>query len=271
MRYPRGSVQLSECRDIPLLREILHAEFVTHSQLFELMRLRHHERNRKSFNWRVKRLVDAAIVRRRVFRGCVNEFVYSVSQSAANVLLNDGGYCLLGPTRLRSAEFEQNILHSIGLNEIQLTTLRSGSLVRWVSSLEIRSQNELTAFGFAKDYDAVITVRLGQNEVRLAVEYERSPKSTRRYAEIASALSYETHLEKVLYLVSNYDLLRFVCRFFANSKVQVLFGLAKDWHACALDMAVSLGPSVRSCRLRDAICAPNRPTNEAKEAPLTRY
>ncbi len=36
MRYPKDSIQLNQSRDIPLLRQILRSEFVTHSQLFEL-------------------------------------------------------------------------------------------------------------------------------------------------------------------------------------------------------------------------------------------
>ena len=49
MRYPRGSIQLNQSRDLPLLRQILHSEFVTHSQLFEFMKLSHCERSRTSF------------------------------------------------------------------------------------------------------------------------------------------------------------------------------------------------------------------------------
>jgi len=40
--------------------------------------------------------------------------------------------------------------------------------------MEIRSQNELTAFGFAKDYDAIVTVRTDIGERRFALEYERT-------------------------------------------------------------------------------------------------
>jgi len=31
MRYPQGSIQLNQSRDLPLLRQILRSEFVTHS------------------------------------------------------------------------------------------------------------------------------------------------------------------------------------------------------------------------------------------------
>ncbi len=38
MAYPAGCIQLSNERDYPVLRQVLHAGFVTHAQLFELMR-----------------------------------------------------------------------------------------------------------------------------------------------------------------------------------------------------------------------------------------
>jgi hypothetical protein len=44
MRYPKGSIQLNQSRDLPLLRQILRSEFVTHSQLLEFTRLNHYER-----------------------------------------------------------------------------------------------------------------------------------------------------------------------------------------------------------------------------------
>jgi hypothetical protein len=77
-----------------------------------------------------------------------------------------GEYCLVGRARFNGKEVERSVLHAIGLNEIQLIVLRAGVLVRWVGSVEIRSQNELTGFGFAKDYDAVVTVRSGAEELR---------------------------------------------------------------------------------------------------------
>lgn len=39
MAYPTGYIEVNLERDLPLLREVLHAGFVTHAQLFELMQL----------------------------------------------------------------------------------------------------------------------------------------------------------------------------------------------------------------------------------------
>lgn len=253
MRYPKGSLQLSQSRDLPLLRQILRSEFVIHSQLFEFMQLCHYERSRRAFDWRLRRLVDRELVRRQTTANCTGEFVYSVASSAAMLLQGMGEYCLVGRGRFNGREAERSVLHAIGLNEIQLTALRAGLLVRWIGSLEIRSQNELTGFGFAKDYDAVVTVRTETGEQRFALEYERSPKPMCHYRDIAAALVREAHVSHVLYLASNYDLLQFISGFFRESQCRVSFGLVKDWHAQLLEMPVSCWSAARSVRLRETL------------------
>lgn len=253
MRYPKGSLQLNPSRDLPLLRQVLHSEFVTHSQLFEFMRFNHSERSRKSLDWRLRRLVDRGLLRREATHGCTGEFVYSVASTAAALLQGMGEYCLVGRDRFNGKEAERSLLHAIELNEIHLSALRAGLLVRWVSSTEIRSQNELTGFGFAKDYDAVLTVRAEAGEQRFALEYERSPKPIRYYRDIAASLSHEAHVNQVLYLVCNYDLLQFISSFFRNHDCRVYFGLIKDWHRQLLDLAVSCSSSTRRFPFRETL------------------
>jgi hypothetical protein len=256
MRYPKDSLQLNPSRDIPLLRQILHSEFITHSQLFEFVRWNHYERSRKSFDWRVRRLVERALVRRETRPGCTGEFVYSLASRAAILLQGMGEYCLVGRDRFNGKEAERCVLHAIGLNEIHLSLLRRGLLVRWTGSLEIRSQNELTSFGFAKDYDAVVTVRAEAGEQRFALEYERSPKPMRYYREIAASLGREVRVNQLLYLVPNYDLLHFISGFFANCQLRVYFGLVKDWHGELLDMPVSCRRATGCFRFRETLDHP---------------
>ena len=44
----------------------------------------------------------------------------------------------------------------VGFNDVQSPLICSGELIRWKSELEILCLNELTGFGYAKDYDAVM-------------------------------------------------------------------------------------------------------------------
>lgn len=253
MRYPQDSIQLSESRDLPLLRQILRSEFVTHSQLFEFSTLNHYERSRNSFHWRMRRLVGRGLVVRQTLPAGSGETVYSVAGSAATLLQSLGEYCLIGCGRSRAESVSSNALHAIGLNDIQLSALRAEALVRWMGPMEIRSQNELTAFGFAKDYDAIVTVRTDIGERRFALEYERTPKPAKRYRTIAACMSDEVHVNRLLYLVANYDILRFVSGFFADTEFPVFFGLVADWHSHLLEMPVLDGHDKRAFPLRQGL------------------
>jgi hypothetical protein len=255
MRYRKGSIELNPSRDLPLLRQILRSEFVTHAQLFEFMRLNHYERTRKSFEWRLRRLVRHGLVLQRTMPTCRGQQVYSVARSSALLLQGLGDYYLLGRERGNRIGFESSVLHSVELNEIHLTMLRSGVLIRWVPAIEIRSQNELTGFGYAKDYDAIVTVRSDKVEARFALEYERSPKAAKFYRAIAAGIAREQDVDYILYLAPNYDLLRFVSSFFMNAKRPVYFGLVRDWHEQLLDMRVSHCAMSNGLRLRDVLDA----------------
>lgn len=253
MRFPKGSIQLNPSRDLPLLRQILHSEFVTQSQLFEFSQLNHYERSRNSFHWRMRRLVDRGLVLRRTLVAGSGDAVYSVASNAAALLQSMGEYCLVGCGRTDAEKANRIALHAIALNEIHLSALRAGLLVRWMGSMEIRSQNELTAFGFAKDYDAIVTVRTDIGERRFALEYERTLKPAKRYRVIAGSMSREVHVNRLLYLVANCDILRFVSGFFTKTEYPVFFGLLADWHSCLLEMAVFDGLAKRTCPLREAL------------------
>jgi hypothetical protein len=197
--------------------------------------------------------VDRELVRRQTTSNYTGEFVYSVGSSAAVLLQGMGEYCLVGHDRFNGKEAERSVLHAIGLNEIHLSVLRAGLLVRWTGSMEVRSQNELTGFGFAKDYDAVVTVHTEAGEQRFALEYERSAKTIKYYRAVAASLSREPHVNQVLYLVCNYDLLQFVSGFFGTGQCRVFFGLVKDWHDQLLDMPVSCSSTTHCFRFRETL------------------
>lgn len=71
MRYAKNTVVVQAERDIPLLRQVRNSKFVSHIQLFELMRFGGWESSRDSFNWRVRRLLKAKFpfgLRRNLWR-----------------------------------------------------------------------------------------------------------------------------------------------------------------------------------------------------------
>ena len=124
---------------------------------------------------------------------------------------------------------------------------------RWIPATEIRSQNELTTFGYAKDYDAVVEIMCTNGARKFGLEYERSAKAERHYRLIAHRMTQERHLGHVLYLVPNRDLADYVARFFTQRVPRVYFGLVQDWHAQVLEMPVVAVPAHKRISLREGL------------------
>ena len=199
----------------------------------------------------MRRLVHRGLVTQQGVTAGTRDVVYSLADDTAELLQSMGEYCLIGRSGAKNRN--QSVLHAVGLNDIHLSLLRPQLLVRWTSTMQVRSQNELTDYGFAKDYDAVVTVRTEIGEYRFALEYERTPKAMKYYRAIASSVSKEIHLSRVLYLVPNYDLLRFISRFFGKSQCAVFFGLVADWHSQLLEIPVSSTSSKHPVPFREAL------------------
>src|SRR5215469_10133963 len=235
MRYPKGSLDLSITHDYPLLRQIARSRFVTHNQLFEFTRSSTDNHSRSSFNWRLRRLGEHGFVLRHTLASIGGQYVYSISPSGANYLLGKGenaGMC--------AEDGQKNIdlaaQHSIDLNDIQLSLLRAGILVRWVPEIEIRFENELLRCAYAKEYDAMVTMRLEAGNVTVGLEYERTPKMERDYDVIAAKMKDERYLNQFIYLTSTEYVLKLVSWSFRKLDLKVYFGLAEDWHRRLLEM-----------------------------------
>lgn len=235
-----------------MLKQVLRSEFVTQSQLYEFMRLRHQERSRRSFDWRLRRLVHHGLVGRVSVPSFQGERVYSIAPTGAAVLQGLGEYCLFAANRETKNE-QVNVLHALELNDIHLSLLRKEPSARWTYTTEIRSQNQLTSFGYSKEYDAVITVQLAGQTVQLALEYERTPKAKKFYEDIVVLLTREAQVGSLLYIMPNYDLLSYVSGIFAEAKLPVYFGLARDWHSQLLGMTVLDSSARSSVNLRDVL------------------
>jgi hypothetical protein len=237
MRYEKGSIELSASRDHPLLRQVLRCGFVTRDQLFEFLRLDCYERDRESCDWRLRRLVRHGLILKQT-AAAGGRSVYSIGMSAALLLQGLGEYCLIGRRRLDSGNPGTSILHALELNDIQLSLLKAGLGARWTPACEIRSQNVLTSFHYAKDYDAVVTVRVDNVERCFALEYERSAKAKRDYLAVSQLLDKEKRISHLLYLVPNYDLLNYLTGILTPGRVSLWFGIVGDWHAQLLGMPV---------------------------------
>jgi hypothetical protein len=203
------------------------------------MQLEGHGECRRSFNWRLLRLVQHGFVRQQVVPAMAAEQVYSLTAvgSAHTAGMEDRFVTACLPV---GTEAEQlSVLHSVELNHIRLSAARNGVLAGWVSEAEIRSENQLTnppAYG--KVYDALVTVRCNVGDITFALEYERTPKSQDEYRAIALKLQEERRVQIFLYLTTNHHLLRFVSWEFRTLDRRVYFGLVGDWHRQVLQLSV---------------------------------
>jgi len=247
MRYVKGCISLSPEHDYPLLRQVLHSGFVTHRQLFEFMRFNGEanerptstERARRwSFNWRIRRLVAHGLVHRHVVGSAVKEFVYSITAEGTLQLAAAGEGYVGTADRANQDGRELQVAHATELNNIQLSLMRAGRLVRWVSEVEIRSRNAVREFAYAKDYDAMVSVRVEAGDATFALEYERTAKSETDYLKVVEKIDSERHVDRFFYLVSSADVLRFVSWHFRRSSRLVCFGLLAEWYERMLDTDV---------------------------------
>lgn len=229
MRYWKGSIMLSSTRDYPLLRQVLHSGFITHSQLFEFLRLDYCVSSRNAFNNRVLRLVQHGLLIRRE-RPCVNrEAVYSVSEAGALELAGTGEQFVHSSVNDRSSSADRLLHHSLELNDIHLALKRTGSLVYWMPETEVRSRNDLTPYGYWKYYDAVVVVRLAGQDSKFALEYERTPKAARHYAAVCQRIEQETLISHFLYLVPSFDFMWFIAEKLSQCRRAVYIGLVREF------------------------------------------
>jgi len=85
-------IALSETRDYPLLRRVLHSNFVTPAQLYEFMKLDYYAESRNTFNNRLRRLLAHDLLIRHEILTMNRGVVYSISRAGASELVGRGEY-----------------------------------------------------------------------------------------------------------------------------------------------------------------------------------
>jgi hypothetical protein len=256
MRYLKGTIALSETRDYPLLRRVLHSSFITADQLYEFMRLEYCASSRKAFENRMRRLLAHKLLTRHAISAMNRGTVYSISPAGASVMIGRGEFYSQSPGKTEANG--GHMQHALELNDIHLALKRTGMLVRWTPESDIRSRNEFTEIGYVKDYDATVDVRIGGHEHRFALEYERTPKAKRRYEAIRTRIEAETEFRHFLYVAPNNDLLAFLRNQLHHCRRTVHFGLRQDFLANGLNFSVRTNRSPISTAFSDALDGADR-------------
>ena len=238
MRYLKGTTSISEARDIPLLVEVRNSKFISHAQLFELMRFRSLEYCREAFTWRVRRLVRGEYISQMdgdFGRGAI---VYRIARRGLVQLENHCQSAVVLNAETAHLPHPSLIHHSLELNEIRLALAHKNLLLAWKSDIEIASENTISTSPLAKDYDAIVDVWNQDKAARFGLEYERSIKSTQRYERIRKRLESEDVLNPILYLTSADGLARHLADQLATTPKRLAFTTTKAFRESLLDAMV---------------------------------
>ena len=229
MRYPPGTIAISQKSDVPLLQLAYRAGHSTPRQLYEFLHARGlPDQVWKTFHWRVRRLVRHGFLDSEKVDG----LGAVLSLGANGELLLQGREPLVVVERAsRSAANNRRsqIWHDVDLFEIQLALRRAGVVRLWQFETEIRSQNDFTSYGYRKDYDAIVTFAVGERSAEVALEYERTAKSTRVYERICAELNRETRISTFLYLARSVQLQWFLLHGLRKTTQRLYVGMAAEF------------------------------------------
>ena len=225
MRYVPGLIEISENADLPILRLAYRAGHLTMRQLYESLHTSRREWD--SFRWRIRRLA-------------LHEFLDRVKVDGLGTVLSlgkNGELFLQGkePTIVERASRtgwgnrRDQIWHDIDVFNIQMALRRAGVVRLWQFETEIRAENDFTPFGHRKDYDAIVTFAVNGNSAQVALEYERTCKSTREYERICAELNRETRISTFLYLARSPQLQSFLLHGFRMTTRHLFVSTAEEF------------------------------------------
>lgn len=253
MRYLKNSIVIQAERDIPLLRQVRNAKFVSHNQLFDLMRFAGSESSRDSFGWRVRRLLKVGFLSTCTGGLGAEGTVYRVTREGVALLEHHGHFTTVLHSNTKHLPPTAQVLHSLELNEIQLALARQNLLAHWQSEIEIASFNTISCSPYEKDYDAIVDVWLGEKTARFALEYERCLKSYKRYDRIKAALEAERHVDWVLFLTSGTEVLVHLVHELNPVGNKVAFAKASDFEQMLLETSVITARNLGGTHFRELL------------------
>ena len=256
MRYLPGEVVVSPKADLPLLRAIHRAGHVTLHQLYSSIYLQKEKRFWDCLSWRINRLVKGEFLDRTPVPGLKGP-VLSLGENGELYLQGREQFLVERAGRSRGSNRRHQIWHDVELFDIQLALRRAGAVVLWESESEVKAVNDFTTDRYAKDYDAVVTFRSGNRRGKVALEYERTPKSSKQYERIRAEMDHEKKLETFLYLVPNRELHAFLLHTLRHARCRIAVALAAEFvqspHTTPLiDARTSFTHRLEDC-LTDAI------------------
>lgn len=240
MRYYPGSISISDELDRPLLRTVHRAVHLRFEQLYTSFYGAKEKKLWDTLTWRVRRLVEHSLLEHTELIGMKGGVLSLGENGELYLQSHESSLVERGPRKRRTAMRNQ-IWHDVELFDLQLAMRRAGLVAQWESEVEVKAANDFTTYRYAKDYDAVVTLQMGNKRGKLALEYERTPKTSKRYEDILQELNLEKRVGSFLYLVPNRQLHSFLLHALRGAQRRVMIALATEFaenpqKACLMDV-----------------------------------
>ena len=249
MRYRKGCIAISDEHDLPVLLHIRNARAITLNQLCRLLSGEKSGVHRRSVQWRVTRLERADLVSRMTSSQFFRQPIYRITNLGLSYLEMRGQTLISLPSTGRHILNETQAFHALELVETRLALREGGLLQSWQTELEVTSRNLVFYGGASKDYDAIATLRTEETSRRIALEYERTLKSSARYREIRDVLNADKMADAILYLTSSHDVSHVLAIEMRGIKKTIGVALSEDFRRDLLItpiMMISPAPAVIS-------------------------
>jgi len=238
VRYRKGTIVVSPHGDIPLLRYVRNCRFISHRQLFQLLRQDSVLSARSSFNWRIERLLERGYMERLAGTNFQGSPVYTITRDGLLELEANGDFAVALHSMTRQMPHPLQVHHALELTEIRVALATNHLLVRWQSEIEITSSNLVSRTPLEKDYDAIVDIWVGDEVRRFALEYERNLKGLKKYEAIKAAIEADDQVPCILFIAPHFDLLLGLMQELTPSTKRMAFSLMKPF--CQQLLATSL-------------------------------
>jgi len=230
--------KISEQRDVPLLLQVRNSTFISHDQLMEYALESGLEKSRRSFNWRMNRFLDGRLV---TSVGRVLPYtgqVYTITRQGLSLLETFGEGLVSISSGSETLANRLQAPHFLELIEIRRSFLKAGVLQHWQPDRVLSSLNYVLGSPLAKDYDALAEIHWATKSLRIAVEYERTLKTSARYQEIAKGIRDEDQVSAIMYLTPTPDLVFTLSAEFKRPELPMMFTASRRFRASGLATSV---------------------------------
>lgn len=190
-------------KDIPLLVLIRNSTYITQRQIYALWE---GDDSAKAIEHRLYKLRTVGQLQEHGLAFPYPSRVLSITRAGLSTLEAVGRGLLSVSSDSEHLADPLQVHHYLGLNRTQTLFREMFPGLKWIGDRELRSLNIIATSTTVKDYDAVVDLPgAGKDErtIKLAIEFERTPKSKERYAEIRGQIANESKVDGVLYVTED--------------------------------------------------------------------